>query len=144
MKKKCFKCGHVKPIQSFYVHKRMADGHLNKCVDCAKKDVSFRYSTPDGRKKVRAYDKARNATEKRKLAKLGYQKITREKRPGAAMARSAVGSAIRHGRLVRLPCEICGNSKSEAHHEDYRRKLDVKWLCFTHHRQAHGQKVGEF
>ena len=40
--KKCFKCGVEKSIGSFYVHKQMKDGHLNKCIDCTKNDSKER------------------------------------------------------------------------------------------------------
>ena len=37
--KKCFKCGEVKELDLFYKHKGMVDGHLNKCIECTKKDT---------------------------------------------------------------------------------------------------------
>jgi hypothetical protein len=55
-------------------------------------------------------------------------------------ARRLVGRAIRAGRLVRGECERgphgCGG-RIEGHHDDYRRPLDVRWLCVNHHREEH-------
>jgi len=48
-----------------------------------------------------------------------------------------VKNAIRDGRLVRQPCEVCGKPRAEAHHDDYSKPLEVRWLCKAHHRAAH-------
>lgn len=55
-------------------------------------------------------------------------------------ARVEVRLAIDSGRLVKLPCAVCGSSKSEAHHEDYLKPLEVIWLCKTHHFELHSKK----
>lgn len=46
--------------------------------------------------------------------------------------------AIRLGILVRQPCEVCQSTQYiHAHHEDYSRPLDVRWLCSFHHSRRH-------
>ena len=53
----------------------MGDGHLNKCIACAKKDVIRRYQSPSGRKKARLYECERNKTPERKAATDGKVEI---------------------------------------------------------------------
>lgn len=48
---------------------------------------------------------------------------------------------IKRGKLIRKPCEVCGNPKSEPHHHDYHKPLDVQWLCKSHHLQLHGNTL---
>ena len=57
--------------------------------------------------------------------------------PVQAHAHKLVAAAIRRGDLTRMACEVCGNPLTDAHHEDYDRPLDVRWLCRKHHRDAH-------
>jgi ribosomal protein S27AE len=45
--------------------------------------------------------------------------------------------AIKSGKLIRKPCEICGELKVQAHHDDYSKTYDVRWLCWKHHREFH-------
>jgi hypothetical protein len=47
------------------------------------------------------------------------------------------------GRLVPSPCEMAGPDcvgSIEAHHEDYARPLNVRWLCRFHHAQHHARR----
>lgn len=57
-------------------------------------------------------------------------------------ARRKVRSEIEAGRMHRQPCEICGAEKAEAHHDDYSKPLDVRWLCPQHHRERHAKAQG--
>lgn len=135
--KTCFKCKQEKPISEFYEHPNMADGHLNKCMECTKDDVHQNYRAR--RLAYAAYYEAREKTERRKEIKRRAAEKRRLLHPEKYAAVTAVNNAVRDKRLKRQPCEKCGNPKSEAHHDDYSKPLDVRWLCFRHHREVHGQ-----
>jgi hypothetical protein len=57
--------------------------------------------------------------------------------------RWATWKALETGELKRTPCEVCGtNKRIEAHHTDYTKHLEVRWLCIKHHRELHrGKRV---
>jgi cytochrome c2 len=65
-------------------------------------------------------------------------------------ARSRVQTAINSGRLIRPSrCERChkigksgkdGRSTIQCHHKDYRKPLDVVWLCAKCHRMETPQR----
>lgn len=137
--KKCFKCLVEKPLSEFYAHGEMADGHLNKCKECAKRDAAIRYADPESAERIRDYERKRFKLPSRKEQLKQYARNRRQKHPEKEIARNAVSNALRDKRLERLPCEVCGDPKSQAHHDDYSNPLEVRWLCFVHHRQAHGQ-----
>ena len=52
-------------------------------------------------------------------------------------ATSKVQVALLNGSIQRKPCEICGAEPTEAHHDDYNKPLEVRWLCREHHEQWH-------
>ncbi len=47
---------------------------------------------------------------------------------------------IARGILIKKPCELCGELKVEAHHEDYNKPFDIRWLCIRHHHELHGRQ----
>ena len=61
------------------------------------------------------------------------------------LANNLVTHAIAKGILIPEPCEICGlfgkdakgRSQVEAHHDDYNKPLEVRWLCREHHAYWH-------
>lgn len=146
--KLCIKCGLMKPIEAYYVHPQMRDGHLNKCKECVKSDVRSNY-----RKNIeyyREYERGRAMLPRRVRARSDYTKTRRgmerqkagreaylERNPEKRVAHIKTGNAIRDGILVRQPCEVCGAARVEAHHDDYSRPLDVRWLCTKHHCEHH-------
>lgn len=56
-----------------------------------------------------------------------------------ARVRAITRDRINRGKLVRQPCEVCGEIKVDAHHDDYSKPLEVRWLCRLHHRQHHAK-----
>lgn len=57
--------------------------------------------------------------------------------PEKRAAHKAVEKAIRNGVLVRQPCECGCDRKPQAHHEDYSKPLEVRWLCHVAHQARH-------
>ena len=134
--KTCFKCKKEKSVTEFYRHPKMGDGRLGKCKTCTKKDVAANYQ-----KNIEhyvAYEKKRFKDPIRKQKVLEYQRKRRAKNPGKSRCHNAVSNAIRDGKLIRGSCEVCGD-KAQAHHDDYRKPLAVRWLCKKHHLKHHNK-----
>ncbi len=66
-----------------------------------------------------------------------YVEKWRKNNKAAAKAYDLLHRAIRRGSISQQPCEVCGDTKSHAHHEDYSKPLDVNWLCRFHHMIEH-------
>ncbi len=139
--KQCFKCGEAKELSEFYKHSRMADGHLNKCKTCTKKDAAKRLSIviqdPEWRVKERRRIRARDAANIAKgIVKPIYPKKAKTD-PIKRAARLLVQNAVKANRISKMNC-FCGASRTvQAHHEDYSKPLDVVWLCKRHHSDRH-------
>lgn len=138
----CFKCDEKKPLSEFYKHPMMANGHLGKCKNCTRKDVAENYRTH--REYYARYEQERFQRPERHQYVLAQQRHRKYRCPEKWLANQQVSNAIRDGRLIRKPCVICGNPKSQAHHPDYSKPLDVVWLCRKHHLATHGKQAYEF
>lgn len=145
--KTCFKCLQNKPLSEFYKHPAMKDGHLGKCILCAKSDANFyrlrNLENPEWVEMELARQRAKTSLARKsgKNPSVDAQRDASKKwkirHPHKRKAQEAVGNAIREGRLRRCPCEVCGDTKSDAHHDNYDNPLEVRWLCRKHHMDHH-------
>lgn len=70
----------------------------------------------------------------RKASGVRYNRNNKSKNHCRAITRGMIGL----GWIDKQPCEVCGDPKSQTHHEDYENPFLVKFLCKKHHLEAHG------
>lgn len=135
LQKRCSKCKIVKPVSEFSLNRRKKIGLQSWCKSCIRV-VAVKYvrlpSVIAHRKK---YLKEWHAKHPGKAAQ--YQAAKRPEPKSRSKAREAFKSAKKYGKIKSLPCVKCGNPKSEGHHHDYSKPLDVTWLCRKHHAELH-------
>lgn len=137
--KQCFKCERALPLSNFYKHPRMADGHLGKCKECTKADVTL--NRDKNLEYYQAYDRKRwSDNEGRRAASQANVKRFRQENPEKYKAHRLVSAELRAGRLTKPDrCEDCGSKHKQigGHHEDYSKPLEVVWLCPACHGLRH-------
>lgn len=125
--KKCFKCGRELPLDQFYKHKRMSDGHLNKCIDCTKKDEHERYAK---KSQDEAWMEKERARGREKYERLGYKN-------------SSCNNKIRKinnlepNTSAALRKKGYDTSGKEAHHWNYNEPKSVFLLSKSAHKRIH-------
>lgn len=146
--KKCTRCGVEKDFTEFQRRAASKDGLTASCRECLRVYDKERASLPHrvaGRKAYMKTDRGREVHRKscRDYYKRHKEKVAashhkwQELNPKKRMVHGIVAYAIRIGHLRKMPCIICGNENSHAHHCDYDKPLDVMWLCPLHHAEWH-------
>lgn len=166
-RKICKGCSKEHPLSNFSRRASSPDGLMYKCKECdyarqkqwrkenpgkeKAKKKRYRENNPekieeDKLRQRRNYDRNREAriayakeyqqTEHGKQKKQAQRREWTKNNPRVRQAGMKVYKAIQSGRLIRKPCEICGG-EAQAHHEDYSKPLEVRWLCQTHHAELH-------
>jgi len=120
----CKKCNEGKTESDFYAGDKT-------CKECRKEGV--RRNRLEKVEYYREYDRARGNRQSPE-----YLSAYREEFPNKYKAHNIVNNSIRDGKLHSEPCQICGSVDGiHAHHDDYAKPLNVRWLCAAHHRQWH-------
>jgi len=123
----------------------MPDGHLNKCKECTRKDV-----IENRNKKIeyyREYDKKRMYAPQRVKAREEYRKTDAGKKATYNATKNYRAKHPDRQKIYRdcektlvnpHVCSQCGGTVIvEAHHDDYNKPFDVRWLCRECHRGWH-------
>ena len=153
--KTCSKCKEEKGVSEFHKDRSTPSGLQYPCKDCQRDAKRDYCKTPIGKAQKASHDSKYKASprgksasersrEKRKHTAVGrasrkrcsdrYRLLHPEKK----LAHQAVARALSRGDIVRKPCEVCGSTtRIEAHHDDYSKRLDVRWLCKKHHVEVH-------
>lgn len=144
--KPCNTCKIPKELSEYHKNKASPDGHSHKCKACKKiyaakyfidhSDIIKKYSSrPESKELIKAYLKSKDG--KRSRAEINHR--TNNKYPNSLKSTRAVTSAIKSGKLTRPnKCEECPSATNiQAHHDDYNKPLDVRWLCIKCHRLWH-------
>jgi deoxycytidylate deaminase len=144
--KTCKQCQRTLSEDEFYAR-------AAKCKNCTKAAVKARYDHLMATDPVwAAKEMDRQMLKERKRRELGkVSKETPEKAkirllrrnskfPHVRKAHVILGNAVRDKRVVKQPCEVCGSTIVQAHHDDYSKPLEVRWLCVPHHNEHHVQE----
>lgn len=73
MEKVCFKCNQSKPLEDYYTHPDMQDGHINKCKECNNRDVRKNYK--DKHAQYAAYDRNRQRYNPARILQHRYNSL---------------------------------------------------------------------
>ena len=120
--RKCSKCKKVKKLTEFYVNKTKPLGREYWCADCS-----------------REYDRSRDGTNDRVKQRSDSALRSKKKYPWKVIARRETNKLINSKKIIKKPCEVCGDIRSETHHSDYKDYINVNFLCRKHHTELHRQ-----
>ena len=139
----CATCGKIK--------ENPRDSYCNECkrikYQAKSAEEGRRYKHHDGRAptcsicgaiKEGSYVKESHCASCRYLATKARRPFRTDEQIFKEESRRITYLARKCGILVKKPCEICGTeSDVQAHHDDYKKPLGVRWLCRTHHNEYH-------
>lgn len=140
-KKPCSRCKRWLSLLGFYRDSRLSSGYSSRCKQCEYQghlNYSHQYYRTNRDRILRQCAQYRQTPQGKRFARREDIR-QRTLHPEKYQARYIANTAIQSGALKRLPCECCG-AKAEAHHDDYSKPLEVRWLCRLHHQQHHNKE----
>lgn len=138
---KCLICNEIGETGDFY------SSCKSRCKNCVR--AAVRANRSKNAEYYRQFDRDRANDPKRVHARKEYAQTERgksvrtegskawvQRNPERRHAQIVVGNSLRDGKLVRGVCQ-CGEIKVQAHHDDYSKPLEVRWMCMPCHAAHH-------
>lgn len=145
--KTCKRCEKSLPLESFHKHSGFKDGRRTTCKDCANAEMRKYYAAnreshletcrnwqKNNQDKVALYQK------RHRRRKSKSDNLYKANHPVRVRAQKKLNYAVFKGEVKREEsCQVCGCSdkKTEAHHYDYDKPLQVIWVCTSCHGWIH-------
>lgn len=135
--KKCLICKKEKEYCEFNKNKIQADGYYYYCRECNKEYKKGEYLRNKESYFRRCRDWRKTDIGKKSIKKTYLKQ--KEKYPEKYKARCLLNSYVVAGKIIKpKKCENCGSyEKICSHHNDYKKPLDVQWLCYKCHTKLH-------
>lgn len=133
----CGRCSEWKTADLYYPDRRTPNGLKSQCKACHS-ECTIRTRDKENHRTKRREHAARSHAADPEKYRAAWRKRPPKKGP-KVHARQLVHLALRKGLITRPQlCEDCQQRKRiTAHHEDYSKPLEVKWLCFLCHARRH-------
>lgn len=131
----CSKCKQWLPAAEYYSDKKGANHLKAQCKKCHCKTSILTRDKENtrrlGRESMRRQRQSDPERFKDRDRIASRKRIKNEK----TKAREILNNAVRSGKVIKpTNCSLCGKlRKITAHHDDYLRPLQVRWLCYECH-----------
>lgn len=126
--KKCIRCNIIKPIDDFYIHKQMKDGHINVCKECVKNRVNKRYTLKIKNEKDFIINERNRTKEKYHRLNYGNKYTKKNKNNSSIIANTRRKFINRYGKID----DFC-----ELHHFDYNKPNEIIIITKGQHALLH-------
>lgn len=131
----CSKCRKFLPKDAFYKDKLSFAGIKSQCKICHR-ETTIKTRDPDNARRInREYMRRARQTNPGKYRV--RERLATRQRPKneKTKAREILNGAVVSGKIIKpTNCSQCGKlRKVTAHHDDYSKPLQVKWLCYECH-----------
>jgi len=136
----CTGCKQFLPAEAFYPHKdNRISGITARCKSCHTQQ-NIKTRDPDNARRVnREYMRRLRQTNPEKVRL--REKLAARNRPKTEKmkVREVFNHAMVSGKIIKPSnCSQCGKlRKVTAHHDDYSKPLEVRWLCY----ECHGRQT---